>query len=435
MDFYTRYTSIDLMLNNHESIGEIAKNNMKSFTRNRVMNYYDMAMSIILKRGKTLTLELEEFMKKINKPKITKQAYSKQRKNLNPEIFVYLNNGYTKEIYKGIELKKYKEYLVLSVDGSIIELPNSKELKEYYGVQEGQKGSVGRVRARALGIYDSLNKIMLSTRIDPYNISEKGQVLSLLLELKDYMEDRKFIIVFDRYYFGIGFIEILEEIGIKYLIRMRLNDYKSEKNKMESNDEIIKMKVRSNSVFYAIGEIKEILKNKKYVETRVIKTKIPSGEEEHLCTNLSEEELNEKEAVELYYTRWNIEKAFDILKNKLNIENFSAKTVIGIEQEFYAQILVYNMLEDMRRDATGFIKVKANRKYEYKINMNILAGKFKNEYIDIVLIKDEKIRMEKYKKMLDEMASYLVPIKPGRKFPRKKMHSMNKYRSNLRRNV
>lgn len=55
----------------------------------------------------------------------------------------------------------------------MLELPNSNELKEYYGLQEVQKGSVGRVRARCIGIYDSLNKIMAITRIDPYNVSEK----------------------------------------------------------------------------------------------------------------------------------------------------------------------------------------------------------------------------------------------------------------------
>jgi hypothetical protein len=39
---------------------------------------------------------------------------------------------------------------VLSVDGTMLEFPNCNELKEYYGLQLGQLGSVGRVRARTL---------------------------------------------------------------------------------------------------------------------------------------------------------------------------------------------------------------------------------------------------------------------------------------------
>ena len=37
--------------------------------------------------------------------------------------------------------------------------------------------------------------------------------------------------------------------------------------------------------------------------------------------------------------------------------------------------------------------------------------------------------------MVDEMGKNLVPIEPGRKYEIRKIHSMNKYRSNLRRNI
>ena len=55
----------------------------------------------------------------------------------------------------------------------------------------------------------------------------------------------------------------------------------------------------------------------------------------------------------LYYCRWNIELSYDVLKNKLHIENFSGYNQIAIEQDFYAQILLYNMLEDMKQDAVS----------------------------------------------------------------------------------
>ena len=123
-------------------------------------------------------------------------------------------------------------------------------------------------------------------------------------------------------------------MGFKYLIRMRNNHYKKEKLEMESNDEIIDLKVRTNSVFYAeTEEERKELKKLKQVKTRIIKTIIPSGEEEHLTTNISKEELGKK------------------------------------------------------------------------------ADEFNNE-----------------------IKKYLVPIKPGRTYPRKKMRSMNKYRHNLRKN-
>ena len=404
-----------------------------SFTRKRKIIYKEIFLCILNKKGKTLALELKEYMKKINKEEITKQAFSKQRQNLNPIIFKVMNEEYVKMMYKQKEIKTYKGYIVLSVDGSIIELPNNNQLKEYYGLQLGQPGSVGRVRGRCLGIYDSLNHIMVETRLDPYKVSEKIQIEEELKNIKKKYKNKKIIIVCDRFYFGISFIHRLEKMGIKYIIRMRNEHYKKEKMEMTSNDEELDLKVRTNSVFYAeTEEEKEELKKIKKVKTRIIKTKIPSGEEEHLSTNLSKEELNEEEARELYFGRWEIEKAFDIIKNKVQIENISSHTVIGVEQDFYSQILLYNMLEDIRSDT--IIEKKEENKYEYKVNMNIMVGIFREKLIEVFLQTKAKEIARKQEEFIEEIKKYLVPIKPDRSYPRKKMHSMNKYRHNLRKN-
>lgn len=420
----------------YKQFGSLVNN---KFIRERKQTFQDVVLCILGKKGKTLSLELREYMKKNNKKQITKQAFSKQRQNLNPELFKVLNKEYVDDIYNEKEIKTYKGYVVLSVDGTVIELPNCEELKEYYGVNQGQEGSVGRVRARALGIYDSLNKIMVNSRIEPYSVSEKEQIESELKNIKrtyQKYKNKKIIMICDRFYFGISFLQKLEKLGIKYIIRMRNSDYRQEKLAMESKDEEVELKVRSNSIFYARDEeAKEALKKIKKLKTRIIKLELPSGEEENLVTNLSKEELSSEEAYEMYFNRWEIEKAFDILKNKINIENFSSKKVIGIEQDFYAQMLLYNMLEDLRSDAGERLEQDKTKKYEYKINMNVMVGLFKEEFIRIFTLEDSRKVGREYKKLLKEIDEHLVAIKPGREFPRKKMHSMNKYRSNLRRNV
>ena len=54
---------------------------------------------------------------------------------------------------------------------------------------------------------------------------------------------------------------------------------------------------------------------------------------------------------ETYFKRWQIEIGYDILKNKLHIENFTGKTQITIEQDFYAQIYTFNVLQDIKHTA------------------------------------------------------------------------------------
>ena len=81
------------------------------------------------------------------------------------------------------------------------------------------------------------------------------------------------------------------------------------------------------------------------------------------------------------------------------------------------------------------IRNKRTFKYKYKVNMNILAGIFKDEFVNVLLCSEAEESIKKYEEMIEKMKKYVVPIKPGRNYPRRKMHSMNKYRSNLRRNI
>lgn len=53
--------------------------------------------------------------------------------------------------------------------------------------------------------------------------------------------------------------------------------------------------------------------------------------------------------------RWGIEIKYDELKNRLEIENFTGKTKIDIEQDFYASIYLSNMIELARKDSDEII--------------------------------------------------------------------------------
>ena len=78
-----------------------------------------------------------------------------------------------------------------------------------------------------------------------------------------------------------------------------------------------------------------------------MQVKLDTGETEYLITNLTPEEVSYEKMKELYYERWNIEKAFNILKNRLQIENISARTKNGVEQDIKATVFLGNIVEDM----------------------------------------------------------------------------------------
>lgn len=422
-------------------IKTIGKLNEVSFTRNRKMPFEDLTRFILAKKGKTTTMELNNYFKEIEKREntVSKQAFSKQRRNLNPKVFIELNKDYVKRIYEQSEIKKYKGYLVTAIDGSSIEIPNTKELQEEYDCKStGQ--TIHRTTARALasGIYDVENNVMidaiLSKRTDGERLLAKHNLNSMLDILGD---ETNIITIFDRGYISIDLLLTLMETQIKYLFRLPSTTFKEERQSLKTDDEIIDILLTSDMIYGLKDPIKkDKAKQLKKLRVRMVKIVLSTGEVEYLLTNIDNSIMCTSEIGELYYKRWGIELAYDVIKNKLNIENISGTNQLIIEQDFYAQILLFNMVEDLRNDSNKVVKnnKKENLKYEYKVNMNILVGTFREYMIKIAVEDDDDKRRIMYTYMLDEIVSNLVPIRPKRSNPRKPYTGINKNKLNAKRN-
>ena len=62
-----------------------------------------------------------------------------------------------------------------------------------------------------------------------------------------------------------------------------------------------------------------------YLHLRTVNVLLKTGEIKTLLTNLPDELALAAELKDLYGERWQIEKGYDILKNKIHLENFSGK--------------------------------------------------------------------------------------------------------------
>lgn len=417
---------------------EIGRLNDNTFIRNRNMPFEDLSLCILSKKGLTLSMELEQFFDRKNDydNTISKQAFSKQRMNLNPKLFKVMNQEYITDIYMETDYKTFHGYILLGIDGSVMEIPNTEDLKKQYGGITDNKNNVVVARAQTSGIYDCLNEIMIDSQISPYKTSEISLAKKNISNALELLKDKKVILIFDRGYPSIEFIYYLNKLGIKYLFRIKNQAYTSEKKLMKSNDEYADLKITAGRIQHITDKkIKEEIRKEKVIKKiRITKIELSDGTIEELVSNLDINEILYKEMKELYYKRWKIEISYDVLKNKLGIENFSGKTQITIEQDFYAQMLLYNMLEDIKKDAGEEIKANSNNKYEYKINMNCMVGLFKSKIIEIAVEENDEKREKLYLTLLSKIKRYLVPIKPNRTFSRDRKNTKNKYTTNLRRN-
>ena len=421
------------------------KNNSKVFVRERKMSFTDYVWYLIMQKGRTTSMELDEYLKNKNgtyKISISKQAFSKQRQYLKPQIFIDIYKDYLEDFYHNYpeENKTYKGYNVCAIDGSMFEIPNTKELREEYKTQKNSSGDRESARARVSGIYDVENGFMIDALIKDCREGEKELAKKNIENAGKIINLENCIIIFDRGYPGIDLIWYLEKLKIKYIFRLQTRMYEKEKNSMKSNDEWIELNVSGDRLRKVIEEeVKNELKKQKTLKVRMSKVVLDTGEIEYLLTNISEDIIATEEMKKTYFKRWQIEIGYDILKNKLHLENFTGRTKITIEQDFYAQIYTFNVLQDIKNTNTRRIQEKQknkNLKYKYKVNVNILAGWLKNILIAVMFTEDEEEQEELYNIIVEKAEKNLVAIIPNRTNIRKPYTSRrNKYKINLRNNM
>jgi hypothetical protein len=361
---------------------------------------------------KSLQIELDLFFEKIKGDElgITKQSFSEARQKILPRAFSQMFYHIIEWYYADDCFKKFMGYRLLAIDGSIIEINNSKRLREAYGSAKNGKAEVAR--ALAMGIYDIENDMMVAAKIVNCNVGEKNSIIELLDELikRGLKND---LIIFDRGYPSIKLISFLQNNRFSYLMRTSRTFSKAIIG-AKNPDQVI--------------EVKDV--NGKLIKIRVIRLLLDSGEEEILITNLLDETICVDDFKKLYFKRWKIETKYDELKNRLEIENFTGDTAITVEQDFYATMYLLNMAAIAKAEANEMIR-KNNEgkdlKFEYKVNTNILIGKLKDRLILILMEDNPEKRSAMFREIMAELTRNVVPIRPGRSNVRRKGLKSNKY--------
>ena len=412
-----------------------------TFTRNRKISCQDLLLMSLNKQGKNTSFEIRDFMisKKGDKNVMcTDEAYLKQRRHLNPEVFKKINEIYLKDFYEEKRyIKRKNGYIVFAIDGSKEEIPNTEKNREEFGYAENREG-INVARALLSSIYDVNNHFYVDVEIDKYTASEIELAKRNIEKMIEIIGTENILIIFDRGYPSIEFFYWLEKRDIKFLMRLHGKDYKKEKQQMKQEDEILELKYyhsRLQSIKKKYPSTYSEIKNKTGAQYRFTKIKINDKTTEYLISNLSMEEFSTKELEELYGSRWKIEESYNSIKNKLKIESFTGNLPIFIYQDIYAQIFVYNQIQDMIY--TGNEKLKEtnknkNLKLEYKINENKAIGIYKEQYIRILLIKDKKESNKKFENLIKEMERYTSAIRNNRETQPRKWNHKNKNRTNFK---
>ena len=177
-----------------------------------------------------------------------------------------------------------------------------------------------------------------------------------------------------------------------------------------------------------IPTTKETLEEFGHITLRMIKVPLPEGKEEVLITNLPSETFDSRQIAELYHMRWGIETAYETLKDRLQIENFTGTRPVLLLQDIYSTIYVSNLAEDIIRDAEAELDEKEkHRKHKMMVNRTLSIGILKNDLIYILLETDAQKQDRLFHQIYEDISKNLVPIRPDRHYHRTKGQLAGKY--------
>jgi hypothetical protein len=369
------------------------------FTRKRKMNFKDLLWYLLNQPKCSTQTALNRFWETLGKKgtPMSQQAFSKARDHFNHTPFEKMFRAVVEEQYSGkYDPRTWNGLMLMAVDGTHISLPAVGELREYFGVT-----GKGATSPTALGsvLYDVTNDMLVDAVIGSSGDSERDYAKLHLRRLGELKLTETSVVIFDRGYPSLDFIKVMPQ-GLRFVMRVCKN-WRKPVNEATAPDSVVTLDDGC--------------------DLRVIKFMLPSGEKETLITNMFD--LPASDFPALYFKRWPVETKFDIVKNKLELENFTGRTVNSIMQDFWAAMHVTNMVAVAKHEAEELVKEQRkekNIKYDYVPNTNQLIGSLKDKLVIACLAPNPRTRGRLLDKLIVEISRAVIPIRPGRSLPRSK---------------
>lgn len=348
----------------------------KHFVRKRLISMFQICMYLLYSSRASIFQNLScirDDLSSLDFHKISKQALSKAHQGILPTLFQALFKITVHTFYENVTTtKNWYGYKIFAVDGSKIEVGNSKSNLEYLGCMFDPKNPK-RIYSGALAsiLYDVLDDVIVDASIHKFLFSEREAAKNHLKVMDTLNITQKSIIIFDRGYYSEEMIQYCLNQGLYCLFRIKegLN---------------IAKQCDGDIITYTNGNTKKGLKPMKIREISVL---LDSGTTEYLATNIMDETITPMMFKELYFKRWKVESKYYEIKELLLMEEFNGTTTISINQEFFITMMYSNLSSFVKSYADSEIEKKAdqNAKYNYQANRSFILGRIKKIFPKILL--------------------------------------------------
>lgn len=322
----------------------------KYFTRERKLSFTTLMVTILGKSIKSLQNVLNELSVSLGSEPVTASAYSQMRQHLKHTAFIELNRAVLVPLAEEQVGHRYQGYRVLAGDGSRIRLPEHPSVREEFGAIvtcTGQDATVSGDYLCGQGyvLYDVLNKIVIDGQLARSDAYEVDLAIDSLAHT--HADD---LLLFDRNFAAYPFLAALVHRQRDFVIRCSSGSFAMARALFAADQETSRTTTLSapSGKRAALREAGLPLS----ITVRFVTVRLSTGELEILVTSLLDEErFPTAEFKAIYFLRWGVETLYDLLKNRLSLENFSGKTAQAIRQDFHATLFLTGLESLLTQEA------------------------------------------------------------------------------------
>jgi len=387
------------------------------FTRKSPLCFHNIVLFLLNQIKGSLQQELDAFFQQLNASElpfrvVCKSAFTEARKKLKSHVFIALNAILIQQVETFNTLKTWKGFRLYAVDGTRVRLPDEATIKKSFGALGNDNKEHDCPMALASACYDVLNDLMIDTRIGHSKGSERAHALEHLNHVA-----RNALMIYDRGYPALWLMQAHLERSLDFCMRCPWHLYNETRDFYLSDqwDAIVTLTPKNDSR-------KKCHQNgvsDQPITVRLIRVDLPQGEKEILITSVLESKaLSAKRFKGLYHARWGVEEAFKRLKSRLEVENFSGKSVRAVKQDFHAKMMTYNLAALLAKAAEPKVKKKtAHCQYDYAVNHAQALSRLKGAWIKMIRLPG-RLLSGFITQLVDIIADCRESIRPGRRYER-----------------
>ena len=301
---------------------------------------------------------------------------------------------------------QWKTHRVVLVDGTCVSMSDTPPLRQAFGVNTGYHGQGRYPLARLVTLCLAGTRTIIDCALGGYRTGESTLTFPILQSLQ-----KGDLLLGDRHFAAAHFYVHYQSLGLEFLTRahQRLKISRIKRCCSYSSHDFIG-RLNVTKLYRRRDSRLPASLNVRFIKTRL---RIRGRQEEvWFVTSLLDAALYPaRDIIALYARRWDIETLFREVKVTLSADVLRSQTPDGIRKEILARLIALNVVRSVILEASALSGVAPLRISFVHAVRAILS--FSPALARAPVFALPQI----YQAMLTEIASHVIPLRPGRREP------------------